>query len=174
MRNSHSVTVAILTISDRCSRGEAEDKSGPRLCKIISEQGWDIDEMEIIPDEKDEIQDTLLAWCDKGVISLILTTGGTGLSPRDVTPGSTREILDKEIPGLAEFMRSEGRKSNPFSPLSQAVVGIRKKTLIVNLPGNPEGAEQSLRIILGMIPHALDMMAGHGHPTKEVRRAHAT
>jgi molybdenum cofactor synthesis domain-containing protein len=141
---------------------------------MASEQGWDTDEMEVVPDEKNQIQDTLLAWCDKGTISLILTTGGTGLSPRDVTPQATREILDKDIPGLAELMRSEGRKSNPFSVLSQAVVGIRKKTLIINLPGNPSGAEQSLRIILGMIPHALHIMAGGDHSEKGVHHAHST
>lgn len=174
MRNNHSVIVAILTISDRCSRGEAEDKSGPRLCEIAAQQKWAVEEMEVVPDEKDQIQDTLLEWCDRGTVSLILTTGGTGLSHRDVTPGATREILDKEIPGLAELMRSEGRKSSPFSPLSQAVVGIRRNTLIVNLPGNPKGAEQSLRIILKLIPHALAMMAGHGHPQREVHHAHAS
>lgn len=174
MRNERSVNIAILTVSDRCSRGEAEDKSGPRLCEMASRLKWNVAEVEMVPDEKDQIQDTLLGWCDKGTISLILTTGGTGLSPRDVTPEATREILDKEIPGLAELMRSAGRKHNPFSPLSRTAVGVRKNTLIVNLPGSPKGAEQSLRIILKMVPHALDMMAGHGHPKEEVHHAHAT
>jgi molybdenum cofactor synthesis domain-containing protein len=167
MKNNRPLTVAILTVSDRCSRGESEDKSGPRLCEIVLAKKWDVEEMEVVPDEKDEIQDALLAWCDKGTISLILTTGGTGLSPRDVTPQATREIVDKEIPGLAELMRSEGRKFNQFSVLSQAVVGVRRKTLIINLPGNPAGAEQALGIIMEMIPHALHIMAGGDHHHKD-------
>lgn len=161
-----AITVAILTVSDRCSQGKVVDQSGPRLCEVISEQGWTVEEMEIVPDEKAEIQETLLGWCDKRSLALVLTTGGTGLSPRDVTPQATREILDKEVPGLAEFMRQKGRELNPFSPLSQAIVGIRSQTLIVNLPGSPSGAEESLRIILGLIPHALEMMAGQGHSEK--------
>lgn len=174
MKNKPPIHVAILTVSDRCSRGESDDKSGPRLGEIALEQGWIIEEMEVVADEKAEIQATLLDWCDKGTIALILTTGGTGLSPRDVTAQATQEILDKEIPGLAELMRSEGRKFNPFSVLSQAVVGLRKKTLIINLPGNPLGAEQSLRIVLGLIPHALHIMTGGDHHEKENLHAHST
>jgi molybdopterin adenylyltransferase len=166
MKNKAPLAVAVLTVSDRCSRGEAEDKSGPRLRIAVESQGWRVDETGLVPDDVAAIQNQLRSWCDTGALALVLTTGGTGLGPRDVTPQATRAILDKELPGLVEFVRSEGRKLNPLAVLSQAVIGIRNKTLIINLPGSPQGAEESFRILMNIIPHAVHVMSGGDHAVR--------
>ena len=157
------ITVGILTISDRCSRGLREDGGGPALGKAAESLGWRVAEHAVVPDEKKEIQGILRDWCDTKKLQLILTTGGTGLGPRDVTPEATREVLDREVEGISDLMRREGMKHTPRAALSRAVAGVRGASLILNLPGSPRGAEESLRAVSGIIPHALSMMKGEGH-----------
>jgi molybdenum cofactor synthesis domain-containing protein len=162
--NERLKSAAILTVSDRCARGEREDLSGPALCKVLEEAGWQVAAEAVVPDDLLEIRRVLLDWCDGRGISLVVTTGGTGVGPRDVTPEATRVLLEKELPGLAERMRQEGRAHNPFADLSRGLVGTRGRSLLVNLPGNPGGAAQSLALLLPILEHALEMLAGAGHP----------
>jgi len=149
---------AILTISDRSSRGEREDRSGPALQKAVESQGWEVSGMEIIPDEKAVIQQHLIRWADSGEHEVILTTGGTGFSPRDVTPEATRSILDRKAPGLTEAMRAESIKITPHAMLSRAEAGIRRQVLIVNLPGSPQGAVENFLVIAEVLPHAVELL----------------
>jgi molybdenum cofactor synthesis domain-containing protein len=163
-----TIRVAILTVSDRCSRGVREDLSGPRLVGLVEKRGWQISARLIVPDEKEKIAETLLEWCAEGSVSLILTTGGTGLGPRDVTPEATRQVLEREIAGLGEVIRAEGRRQTPLACLSRMVAGTRGRTLILNLPGSPEGAAQSFEAVAGLVEHAVDMMHGKDHDSKEI------
>ena len=161
--------IAILTVSDRSARGERPDTSGPALMEAVSSQGWQIIHQEILPDDLDALQDKLTAWCDSGECDVILTTGGTGFSPRDVTPEATRLVVERDAPGLAEAMRLSSLQVTPHAMLSRATAGIRKKTLIVNLPGNPKAALENLQVIMGVIPHAVQLLqeapeAEAGHP----------
>lgn len=151
------ITVAILSISDKGSRGEREDKSGQLISQIIKDIAK-IKHYEILPDERDLIKHKLLEYA--GSVDLILTTGGTGLSNRDVTPDATLEVIEKEVPGIAEAMRIEGLKKTKKSLLSRAVAGVRGKTLIINLPGSPAAVEESLEIILDALPHAIEKLKG--------------
>lgn len=151
------ITVAILTISDKGSRGEREDKSGQVISEIIKKIGK-IKYYDIVPDEIDLIKHKLLEYI--GNVDLILTTGGTGLSSRDVTPEATREIIQREVPGIAEAMRIEGLKMTRKSMLSRAVAGIRDETLIINLPGSPSAVKEGLEIIIDAIPHAIEKIKG--------------
>ncbi|MFN0117787.1 MAG: molybdenum cofactor biosynthesis protein B [Elusimicrobiota bacterium] len=155
--------VGILTISDRSFNHIRPDEGGPALASIIHEKKWVIIAQEIIPDEQSEIKKCLIHWADQKHIDLILTTGGTGLGPRDVTPEATIEVLEKQLPGLVELMRREGLKETPFSVLSRALAGIRGESIIINFPGNPEGAKKSLRLILPLLEHAHQMILGHDH-----------
>jgi len=152
------ISVAVLTISDRGSRGEREDLSGPLISEILKPIGADVKYYEILPDEKNLIQEKLTHY--SGKVDLILTSGGTGLSPRDVTPDATLEVIDKEIPGIAEAMRSEGLKKTRKSMLSRAVAGIKGETLIINLPGSPKAVRESLEVILDALPHAVEKIKG--------------
>jgi molybdenum cofactor synthesis domain-containing protein len=152
------INVAILTLSDKGSRGEREDLSGPAIKEIIEKINARIEYYEIIPDEKDLIKEKLLNYSNK--VDIILTTGGTGLSPRDVTPESTREVIDREIPGIAESMRAEGLKKTNRAMLSRAVAGVRGSTLIINLPGSPQAIKENLEVILDVIPHAVEKIKG--------------
>jgi molybdenum cofactor synthesis domain-containing protein len=152
------IKIAILTLSDKGSKGERKDTSGPTIEKMIKKIGAEVSSYEIIPDEKTLIKKRLLSLCNK--VDLILTTGGTGLSPRDVTPDATKEVIRQEIPGIAEVMRYEGLKKTPFSMLSRAVAGIRGKTLIINLPGSPAAVKENLSVILDCIPHAIEKIQG--------------
>lgn len=150
--------VGVLTISDRSAAGKREDLSGPALSRAVKEAGWSLEQTAIVPDDFQEITDVLTTWSDDGICSVILTTGGTGFSPRDITPEATRAVIEREAPGIAEAMRSGSLKITPHAMLSRAVVGIRKKTLIVNLPGSPKGALENFRIVAPVLLHAVQLM----------------
>ena len=151
-------TAAILTISDSASQNKRDDLSGPAIAATLLEQGYNLISTDIVPDDRGRIAATIIHMCE--VAQLVVTTGGTGLSPRDVTPEATASICDKQVPGIAELMRSEGLKQTPLASLSRGICGARGKSLILNLPGSPKGATASLSAILHLIPHALDLLAG--------------
>ena len=154
------IHASVITISDRGSRGEREDKSGPEIMMMLRDIGLDIVETKIIPDEKDQIIKTLIDYADVKGIDLIITTGGTGVSPRDVTPDATLEVIDKEVPGMAEAMRRESAVKTPHAMISRAVVGIRGNSLIVNLPGSPKAVRENLAVILPALKHAVEKIRG--------------
>jgi len=154
--------IAIVTVSDSCFEGKREDKSGKVAKEMVATLG-EVKEYKIVPDEKEHLRSTLLELMDKGEITLVLTTGGTGLSPRDITPEVTREIIEKEIPGLVELVRIKTYHLSPTSVLSRAVAGIRGKTLVINLPGSPRGVKECLQLLLPLLPHAVEMMQGLSH-----------
>lgn len=153
-----SIKFAILTVSDRSAAGERADKSGPALKKAIQNAGWEPSQIMIVPDDLNEISQTLIKWSDSGDYQVILTTGGTGFSSRDITPEATRLVIDRPAPGLAETMRAESLKITPHAMLSRAEAGIRNKTLIVNLPGSPKAALENFRIIAPVLPHAVQLL----------------
>ncbi len=151
---------AILTVSDKGYRGEREDRSGPELAAWLGQRGVQIVWTRIVSDEEPEIEAQLVEWADSQICDLILTTGGTGVSPSDVTPEATRRVLDREIPGLGEAMRAASLAKTPFSMLSRAVAGVRGRALIVNLPGSPAGAIENLEAIWAAVPHAVKKIQG--------------
>ncbi len=155
--------VAILTISDSVSWGTHKDASGPNLRERCAQLGWEVVSEAVLPDEPASIRDRLVSLVDGGTAELILTTGGTGIGPRDCTPEATTEVCQKLLTGLSELMRVEGRKKNPRAVLSRAVAGIRGKALIVNLPGSPRGAVESLDAVADLVPHALQVLGGARH-----------
>ncbi|RLD18838.1 MAG: molybdenum cofactor biosynthesis protein [Caldiserica bacterium] len=156
------IDVAIITVSTSCSRGEREDLSGKEIKKILEEKGgYQVLYYEIIPDDKELIQNRLIYY--SGKVDLILTTGGTGLGPHDVTPEATLEVIDKFIPGFNEFMMFEGLKYTKRALLSRGVSGVRGGSLIINLPGSPKAVKEGLPTIIDVIPHAIDMINGKGH-----------
>ncbi len=154
---------AVLTVSDRCSRGEYADQSGKVIIEIIKGSGGEVVRYDIVPDEEDAIKEKLISYCDELKVDLVLTTGGTGLGPRDVTPEATGKVAERIVPGISEFMRMEGLKKTKNSILSRGISAVRKNTLIINLPGSPKGAAESLMSIVDVIPHALLMIRGEGH-----------
>ena len=150
--------IGILTVSDRSARGERADTSGPALAGVVREQGWEVSRTAILPDDFDALRETLATWADSGDLDVVLTTGGTGFAPRDVTPEATRAVIEKEAPGLAEAMRAASLQFTPHAMLSRAVAGIRGGTLIVNLPGSPKAAVENLEVILPALPHAVQLL----------------
>ena len=156
------IRAAVVTLSDRSFRGERPDASGPAVAEMLRSLPAEIAQQVVIPDEVPFLRRALLHFCDALGLDLIVTTGGTGVDPRDVTPDATREILDREVPGMAEAMRAESLKRVPRAMLSRAVAGVRGRTLIVNLPGSPGGARENLAVILPVLPHAIEKIRGEG------------
>ncbi|MBI3399287.1 MAG: MogA/MoaB family molybdenum cofactor biosynthesis protein [Deltaproteobacteria bacterium] len=154
------ITVGILTMSDKGSRGEREDLSGKEIERMIKDLPAEVKAYEIIPDEADIIKAKLKEFTDQKRLDVILTTGGTGVSPRDVTPDATREVIEKELPGMTEAMRAESMKKTPNAMISRAVCGIRKQSLIINLPGSPKAARENLAVVLPAISHAVEKIKG--------------
>lgn len=155
-------TAAVITISDKGSRGERADTSGPALCKLLERSGWNVEHIGMIPDEPDLIREELIRCADEKRVQLVLTTGGTGFSPRDVTPEATLAVIERETRGIPELMRAESQKITPCGCLSRAVAGIRGSTLIVNLPGSEKAAVENLLPVLGPIGHGVDMLLSGG------------
>ena len=149
----------VLTISDSRSRGEREDRSGPATLEVLRQHGFHIIYQGIVPDEQPAIEEQLLEFSDQ--VHLIVTTGGTGVAPRDVTPEATRAVCTKLIDGIPEKMRAAGSEENPLAALSRGVCGVRARTLILNLPGSPAGAVDSLQAVIDILPHAIDLLAGN-------------
>jgi molybdenum cofactor synthesis domain-containing protein len=154
------IRVGILVISDKASRGERKDESGPIMKEMIKKLPAEVSKYKIIPDEKDQIKESLINWVDKLKLDLILTSGGTGIGARDITPGATKEVIEKEVPGFVEAMRIKGLEKTPFSMLSRAIVGTRKKSLIVNLPGSPKAVKENLEVVLPALKHGIEILKG--------------
>jgi molybdopterin adenylyltransferase len=166
-----TLRIGILTVSDRSARGERPDASGPALEAMVREQGWTVARTGVLPDDFDALREALAAWCDRGDLDVLLTTGGTGFSPRDVTPEATLAVVQRITPGIPEAMRADSLKVTPHAMLSRAMAGIRRRTLIVNLPGSPKGAVENLHVILPVLPHAVQLLtedprAEAGHQVK--------
>jgi molybdenum cofactor synthesis domain-containing protein len=165
----------ILTASDRSARGERPDLSGPALAEAVTSQGWEVVCQAVVPDDLAVLRETLIGWAGRGDLDIILTTGGTGFAPRDVTPEATLAVVDRLAPGLAEAMRAASLQVTPHSMLSRAVAGMRSKALIINLPGSPKAAVENLQVVLPVLPHAVELLRGdpaaEAHHTKPSTRS---
>ena len=158
---------AVLTVSDKGAIGSRVDTAGPAVADLVEGAGGEVILRAVVPDEREVIAAQLRAWVEMGEVDIVLTTGGTGLAPRDVTPEATLDVAERLVPGLAELMRETGRASTPMASLSRAVAVTRGRCLIVNLPGSERGARESLDAILGLLPHAIELLrgdAGEQHP----------
>ncbi len=154
-----NASAAVVTVSDSCARGERSDESGPAVSNLLKERGFSIVASEVCADEQDAIQKAILALCQNA--ALVVTTGGTGIAARDVTPEATRGVCERLIEGISERIRFEGSKKTPFAALSRGVCGVCKGSLILNLPGSPKGAVESLESVIDLLPHALQLLAGN-------------
>jgi molybdenum cofactor synthesis domain-containing protein len=157
--SSEVLTAAVLTVSDSCARGERVDQSGPALIEVLTRRKFSVVATEVVPDDKPAISNAIVLLADE--VRLVVTTGGTGIAPRDVTPEATRMICDRLIEGIPERMRAEGAKKTPLAALSRAVCGVIDKTLVLNLPGSPKGAVESLEAVIDLLPHVLRLLAGN-------------
>ena len=155
------IRAVVITASDACSRGEREDASGVAVVELLTELGAEIVERKVLSDDLDPLVQTLREFAEREDVNLIVTTGGTGLGPRDNTPEATRQVIEREAPGIAEAMRAESLKVTAMAMLSRGVCGVRSGTLIVNLPGSPKAVRESFLVIAPVLPHALDLLAGH-------------
>lgn len=153
-------TAGILTVSDRASRGERQDQSGAVIKEIMSNMGWKVMTYMVVADDLEEIKSALFTMCDEQKLNLVLTTGGTGFAPRDNTPEATRAVLEREVPGIPEAMRWESMKKTPRAMLSRAIAGIRKQTLIINLPGSSRAVRECLEVILPVLTHGVEILTG--------------
>jgi len=152
--------VAILTVSDRSARGERRDRSGPALAEAVARAGFRVSSQHVVPDEQGAIEATLRSLADRDDVHVVLTTGGTGLAPRDVTPEATLAVIDRRVPGLAEAMRAEGLAVTPHAMLSRAEAGVRGRCLIINLPGSPKGAVECFEAVAPALDHAVELLGG--------------
>jgi molybdopterin adenylyltransferase len=159
--------MAVITVSDSVSAGNRTDGSGPAVKARLEQLGWQVSQIAVVPDDVSLLRQRLIDVADAGQVCAIFTTGGTGIAARDVTPEVTRAVIDREIPGLGELMRARGRDSTPFATLSRAIAGTRGGVLIVNLPGSPKGAVESLDAIVEVVPHVLDLLSGQTEHTVE-------
>ena len=155
-----SLRFAVLTVSDRSSRGERPDASGPALIEMVKRQGWEVIRHSVLPDDLNLLSELLASWCDRADVDVILTTGGTGFAPRDVTPEATRAVIERDAPGLAEAMRAASATQSPHAMLSRAIAGIRGKVLIVNLPGSPKAAAENFKVVIPALEHAVKLLRG--------------
>ena len=157
-----SYTAAVITVSDKGYRGQREDTSGPNLVRILQERGFDVTYTAMVPDEPEMIKTELCKCADELAIALVLTTGGTGFSPRDITPEATLEVVERQTPGIPEAMRAESMKITPKGCLSRSVAGIRKRTLIINLPGSKKASAENILAVIDPVAHGLDMLYSEG------------
>ena len=155
-------TAAVITVSDKGSRGERVDTSGPALCGILKEHGYKVEYTSIIPDDRQQIKEELISCADEKKIALVLTTGGTGFSPRDITPEATKDVIERETPGIPELMRMESMKITPRGCLSRSTAGIRGRTLIINLPGSEKAARENILAVIDSLKHGLEMLYSEG------------
>jgi len=155
-----TIRAAVITVSDKGSRSERVDESGPAVAELLRGAGITVERTKVVPDEKDQIGTLLAEWSDAGKFDLIVTTGGTGVSPRDVTPDATLAVIDREIPGMGEAMRRESAAKTPHAMISRATAGIRGSSLILNLPGSPKGARENLLVVLPALKHAIEKIKG--------------
>ncbi len=155
-----AIRAAILTISDKASRGERVDTSGQAIGELLATIDASIERTEVVPDEAEQISQLLRDWADSDEVDLIVSTGGTGLGPRDVTPEATAEVIERPVPGLGELMRAKGLAHTPMAALSRGVVGVRGRCLIVNLPGSERGVRENLSAVLDLLPHAVELLRG--------------
>jgi len=154
------IKAGVLTISDKGSRGQREDTAGPLLVEILTDAGYRVVRQEVVPDNREVIAERLIGWVDEGGLRLVVTTGGTGVSPTDVTPEAMSEVISYQIPGMAEAMRASSLEKTPHAMLSRAMAGVRGISLIINVPGSPKAAEENLRVVLPALDHALAKIAG--------------
>jgi molybdopterin adenylyltransferase len=161
-------TAGVLTVSDSAAGGDASDESGPVISRLLEQHGYNVLLYKAVPDELQDVRDILITWIDRTSLDIIVTTGGTGLSPRDITPEATKSIIEREVPGIAEAIRIKGLDSTPRAMLSRGIAGVRGKTLIINLPGSPLAVVQGMDVILPVLKHALDKIKGDTTPCLKI------